>query len=201
MPLSIQPPTLRARGIDACIIVGRRTISDRSTINLHREKKAKRCAYSRDGPVRTMEEINVRSRSIRSVFLYLLTERSCYPRCTCSREACRHVSFDSMYLEEAVSDVRQATCNNANDIPVQSSPLPPPVPVHPSVYNIISHSSFFTKAKRAIERVSFASDSRANFYLAIKIWRANGFKNVRIRPNETCTLLRTYTFEKYALFE
>lgn len=142
----------------------------------------------------TMEEINVRSRSIPSVFLYLLTERSCYPRCTCSREACRHVSFDSMYLEEAVSDVRQATCNNANDIPVQSSPLPPPVPVHPSVYNIISHSSFFTKAKRAI-------DSRANFYLAIKIWRANGFKNVRIRPNETCTLLRTYTFEKYTLFE
>lgn len=192
MPLSIQPPTLRARGIDACIIVGRRTISDRSTINLHREKKAKRCAYSRDGPVRTMEEINVRSRSIRSVFLYLLTERSCYPRCTCSREACRHVSFDSMYLEEAVSDVRQATCNNANDIPVQSSPLPPPVPVHPSVYNIISHSSFFTKAKRAI-------DSRANFYLAIKIWRANGFKKCSNSPERNLhTVAHVYLRKVYS---
>lgn len=181
--------------------VGVRFPIGRRLICIGRKKRNAARTAETDRYGRTMEEINVRSRSIRSVFLYLLMERSCYPRCTCSREACRHVSFDSMYLEEAVSDVRQATCNNANDIPVQSSPLPPPVPVHPSVYNIISHSSFFTKAKRAIERVSFASDSRANFYLAIKIWRANGFKNVRIRPNETCTLLRTYTFEKYALFE
>lgn len=172
--------------------VGVRFPIGRRLICIGRKKRNAARTAETDRYGRTMEEINVRSRSIRSVFLYLLTERSCYPRCTCSREACRHVSFDSMYLEEAVSDVRQATCNNANDIPVQSSPLPPPVPVHPSVYNIISHSSFFTKAKRAI-------DSRANFYLAIKIWRANGFKKCSNSPERNLhTVAHVYLRKVYS---
>lgn len=74
-----------------------------------------------------------------------------------------------------MSDVQQATCNNVNDIPVQSSlSSRSRICVYIHTYIRASHILLSSRKRKERSRVSSRiSDCRANFYLAIKIWRTN----------------------------